>query len=258
MASWSRSSSPLRREHRARRAPGPTTRGSGEPRAGRHRHRRSARCWAPARSTTASTSGGRGCSAGGLRAARVGRDRRARRAGARRLDADAAARAAVYAEGSGLVLAAALRPLPPLGPPRDRLLRVAPARRAAAAEEKYAGLRILALSAVADEPPKLVLAVIDGAEAGDARARDRDGPGARRWRRSRARDRRPRLRRGVPVRDAGLRGDDRDRRAPGPPPHPGDELVVARRAALRRVRVVVRRRQALRDQPPARPTPSTT
>ena len=52
----------------------------------------------------------------------------------------------------------------------------------------------------------------------------------------------------VPVGDAGLRDLDRDRRAAGPPPHRGDELVVARRAPLRRVRLVVPRRAQARHR----------
>ena len=57
--------------------------------------------------------------------------------------------------------------------------------------------------------------------------------------------------RGVPVGDAGVRGDDRHRRAPGPPPHPVHELVQPRGAPLRRVRVELQRVASLRDHPPA-------
>ncbi len=74
-------------------------------------------------------------------------------------------------------------------------------------------------------------------------------PGAGRDRRTR--QRRAPVHRRVPLRHARVRRHDRHRRAPGPPPHPGDELVVARRAPLRRVRLVVRRRAPLRHQPPA-------
>ena len=88
-------------------------------------------------------------------------------------------------------------------------------------------------------------------QAGDARARRRHRARAGDGRRDGARDLRRRLRRGLPERDAGVRGDDRHRRAPGRPPHPVDELVLARRAPLRRVRLVVQRLAALRARPAA-------
>ena len=68
-------------------------------------------------------------------------------------------------------------------------------------------------------------------QAGDARARGRHRPRAGDGRRHGARDLRRRLRRGVPVGHAGVRGHDRDGRAAGRPPDPVDELVLARRAA---------------------------
>ena len=80
---------------------------------------------------------------------------------------------------------------------------------------------------------------------------DRQRAGARR----RSRDRGTyvaRLLRRVPVGDAGLRGDDRHRRAAGRAPDPVDELVLARRGALRRVRLALRGVAQVRPQPPAR------
>ena len=99
---------------------------------------------------------------------------------------------------------------------------------------------------------KLVLAVIDGmkpsalerAVATGTRADARAADGAR--------DLRRRLLRRVPLRHPGVRRDDRHRHAPGPPPHPVDELVVARGEALRRVRLELRRGAAAGHQPPAR------
>ena len=84
------------------------------------------------------------------------------------------------------------------------------------------------------------------AQAVDARARDRvrpragaraDPPGGRLRRR---------LRRRVPVGDAGVRGDDHHRRRPRPAPDPEHELVPPRGGALRRVRLELLR------QPPVR------
>ena len=60
------------------------------------------------------------------------------------------------------------------------------------------------------------------------------------------------MRRGVSLRHAGLRGDDRDRPAAGRARDPLDELVLARRAALRGVRIVVLGVAQIRPQPPAR------
>ena len=97
------------------------------------------------------------------------------------------------------------------------------------------------------------------AEAGDARARGRDRPraGARRRVMERGHLRR-RLRRGLPVGDAGLRRVDRHRRAPGPPPHPVDELVPPRRAPLRRVRLELQRLARASASSARSPTRSTT
>ena len=90
-------------------------------------------------------------------------------------------------------------------------------------------------------PPKLVLAVVDGLKPSmlERAVADRSRAGAEG--RHGARDLRRRLLRGVPVRHAGLRGDDRDRHAAGPPPDPLDELVQPRGGALRRVRLELQR-----------------
>ena len=83
--------------------------------------------------------------------------------------------------------------------------------------------------AVTPAPPKLVLAVIDAHEAGDARARGRDRPRAGAGGGHGARHLRRRVRRGVPVGHAGLRGVDRHRRAARTRHRdPVDELVPPR------------------------------
>ena len=124
----------------------------------------------------------------------------------------------------------------------------APARPARAGE-KYAGLRILA--PVSRAASKLVLCVIDAMapamlERAVAAGRRAGARGA-----DRARALHPRLRRRVPVGDARVRRLDRHRRRPGRAPDPGHELVSPRGAPLRRVRLELPRRAALRDRPPA-------
>ena len=88
-------------------------------------------------------------------------------------------------------------------------------------------------------------------EARDARAGGRDGPRADAAAADRARALRRRVRRRVPVGDAGLRGLDRHRHRPGRARDPGDELVAPRRGALHRVRHELRRLARVRHPPVA-------
>ena len=85
-------------------------------------------------------------------------------------------------------------------------------------------------------PKKLVLTVIDAMKPAMLDRAVATGPRARAAAADRARRLRRRLRRGVPVRDAGVRGQHRHRRRAGRAPHPVDELVPPGRGALRRVR----------------------
>ena len=84
------------------------------------------------------------------------------------------------------------------------------------------------------------------AQAGDARARDRHRPRAGACADPRGGRLRRRLRGRVPVGDAGVRGDDHDRRRARPAPDPEHELVPPRGGALRRVRVELLGVQAVR------------
>ena len=165
-----------------------------------------------------------------------------------RLDAAAAARALPLRRGRGAACSPGLAVLiPPRQPRGARLLRLA---------ARSAGAGARARSTPAAHPARDLHQARARrhrrAQAGDARARRRHRPRPGAGRRHGARDLRRRLRRGLPVGDAG--------RAPrtiatgarqDAPPHPVDELVLARRAPLRRVRLVVQRLAALRARPAA-------
>ena len=107
------------------------------------------------------------------------------------------------------------------------------------------------MRAVSSSPPKLVLCVIDAMAPAMLERAVAAGAAPVLARLIAARALRPRLRRRVPVGDARVRRLDRHRRRPGRAPDPGDELVSPRGAPLRRVRLELPRRAALRHRPPA-------
>ena len=163
-----------------------------------------------------------------------------------RLDNGAATALPLYAEGSALLAAGPVGPVPAAGRADRRGAGVAAARRPPAPGEKYAGSRCASPGVRGDDEARPRRHRRD--EARDARAGRRDGPGADAQAPDRVRAARGSVRRRVPERHAGVRGQHRDRLRPRRARDPGDELVAPRRGALRRVRHELRRQPRVRDQ----------
>ena len=143
-----------------------------------------------------------------------------------RLDADAAGALPLFAEGAALAARGAVGVAPPVGPIALALLLwlLLAGRRRDGAEVRRAADPALTAHAT----KKLVLVVIDALKpsmleraiaSGRAPALRADPAGGRVRRRLRGR---------VPVGDAGVRGDDHDRRRTRPAPDPEHELVPPR------------------------------
>ena len=154
----------------------------------------------------------------------------------KRLDADAANALPLYAEGAGLLAAGASRAVPAARRPRDRRAARAAAGRPPPRRREVRRPAHPAMSAGGAKPKKLVLTVIDAMKPAmlERAVGDRARAGAQAADRARRDGRR--LRRGVPLGDAGVRGEHRHRGRPRRARHPVDELVPPRRGALRRVR----------------------
>ena len=130
----------------------------------------------------------------------------------KRLDADAASALPLYAEGAGLARRRRLGALPAARRPRDRRAARPAARRPPPRRREVRRPAHPAMSAGGAKPKKLVLTVIDAMKPAMLERAVTTGPRAGAEAADRARRDGRRLRRGVPLGDAGVRGEHRHRR----------------------------------------------
>ena len=183
----------------------------------------SARWCAPARSTTASASGGRAsssgrparCSAAWSSPTLLGRVRR-------RLDDDAAARAAPLRRAARARARRRLRAVPAAGPRRHRPPALSCCSAAAGARARSTR----ACASCVEPRPSSSSPSSTGSSRPSSSAPSRTGRAPALGALMERGDLRRRVRRRVPVGHPGLRGDDRHRASAGRPPHRRDELVL--------------------------------